>query len=129
MVLLELLNQFIHYFDNKKGNEFIEWLDEYYGFPICEVENINFRNDWQTWNDLLAQIVKVIGIDYRFLADEPIRHSDDEFLPFEKYYNWGRKHPVMACYDKMEYELDKQDVGVKKLVVPNNKLFRDLIIK
>lgn len=98
-------HQFLH-IGTRTETEFVEHIQRKYGFGCIELPNIDFVKDTQTWSDVLEQIVAVTGVDYRLLKDEWVQHLQMResvgFLPFEKYYNWGRKYPVLRCYEDVQ---------------------------
>jgi len=120
--------QFLHSFDNTKETEFIELLKQKYNIPICEIENVDFVSDRQTWNEVLDQIANIIGIDYRLLSDEAIKHGTSFNLPFEKYYNWNRVNLVLDCYKEIEYGNIRNTIFSRKLVLPNDNIFKKSMV-
>lgn len=108
-------HQFIHS-DLMIENEFVDLIKTKYKLDICEFPNINFVPDRQTWDDVLEQIIKVIGVDYRNLSDIKINNEDIKYLPFEKYYNWNRKNAISECYNLPFNELNNNEEQEKKLV-------------
>ena len=101
-------HQFLHT-DTRTETEFVDHICRKYGFDCIELPNIDFVRDTQTWSDVLEQIVAVTGVDYRLLKDEWVPKlqmlESVEFLPFEKYYNWGRRYPVLRCYENAQTAL------------------------
>ncbi len=91
--------QFI-YSNTNIEEEFVEYIHNQYGMPPIIIENINFIPDRQIWEDVLQQIVEITGVDYRDFPDERLPNlgkRESKYLPFEKYYSWGRKYPVLMC--------------------------------
>lgn len=107
--------QFLHP-DLGISNEFVDLIKNKYKFDICNTPNINFVQDNQTWDNILEQIVSIIGLDYRMFSDKKINSSKVKYLPFEKYYNWGRVNFVSECYDILNSEILCEKKYQKKLI-------------
>lgn len=106
-----VLNNQIFHDDLSFENEFTELLNYKYDMSPITLKNIQFENDNQRWDVLLEEIVKSIGIDYREISDVKINSDDVDYLPFEKYYNWGRNNKVLNCCDK---QLIKKKILIRK---------------
>jgi len=93
--------------------EFVRHIQQRHGFEPIRLPNIPFVKDTQTWTQVLSQIVQTTGVDYRLLPDtpDPALPEDAPYLPFEKYYNWGRKYPVARCCRDWEQALQEASHG------------------
>ena len=49
-------------------------------------------------------------------SDKKINSSKVKYLPFEKYYNWGRVNFVSECYDILNSEILCEKKYQKKLI-------------
>lgn len=107
--------QFLHP-DLKIQNEFVDLIKSKYGLDVYDIPNIDFVQDKQTWDDILNQIVEVIGIDYRNLSDKKVNSDQITYLPFEKYYNWGRENAVSECYNILTDEINVKEETPKILI-------------
>lgn len=122
-----------HESENFSG-KYLDILKNSFNLKLLFISNDDFKffADKDKWTDIIAEIIKIIKIDYRYLSDTKQHNIEVPFLPFEKYYRWNRNNKVLASYGIIPLYDDNQnkwiDVKVSnstlKLKLPDIDLFR-----
>lgn len=120
--------------DSKQlSGQFIDLISTKYNLlKIDQPIEIPFIQDKQNWTDLTSQIIQFLGIDYSNLEQNRCNNINVPFLPFERYYMWGRVTKILNCYAFIPIYDSNQKLWKKvcvseygpELRVPDLEIFR-----